>query len=69
MGIQEALEELKGVTLESLVVAGRVAKALRIKAERSEADLADFPLLVHIDEIITYGKEAAIPWEKFTYEK
>ena len=69
MGIQEALEELKGVTLESLVVAGRVARALRIKAAQGEADLADFPLLVHIDEIITYGKEAAIPWEKFTYEK
>ena len=68
MGIQEALAQLQGVTLESLVVAKRVAKALRIKAARGEVDLAEFPLLVHIDEIITSGAEVAIPWEKFTYE-
>lgn len=69
MGIKEALEELKGVTLESLVVAQRVAKALRIKASRGEVDLKEFPLLVHIDEIITSGAAVDIPWEKFTYEK
>ena len=69
MGIKEALDELKGVTLESLVVAGRVAKALRIKAARGEANLEDFPLLTHMDDIITNGAEVAIPWEKFTYEK
>ena len=69
MGIKEALEELKGVTLESLVVAQRVAKALRIKAARREIDLAEFPLLTHIDEIIVSGTAVDIPWEKFTYEK
>lgn len=69
MGIKEALEELKGVTLESLVVAQRVAKALRIKAARGEIDLAEFPLLTHIDEIIVSGVAVDIPWEKFTYEK
>lgn len=69
MGIKEALEELKGVTLESLVVAQRVAKALRIKAARGEIDLAEFPLLTHIDEIIVSGTAVDIPWEKFTYEK
>ena len=69
MGIKEALEELQGVTLESLVVAGRVAKALRRRAARGEANLEEFPLLTHIDEIITNGKEVDIPWEKFTYEK
>ena len=69
MSIKEALEELKGVTLESLVVAGRVAKALRIKAARGEVNLEEFPLLVHMDDIITNGREVDIPWEKFTYEK
>ena len=68
MGIKEALDEFKGVTLESLVVAGRVAKALRIKAARGEANLEDFPLLTHMDDIITNGAAVAIPWEKFTYE-
>ena len=69
MSIQDALNELKGVTLESLVVAGRVAKALRIKAARGEVNLEEFPLLVHMDDIITNGREVDIPWEAFTYEK
>ncbi|MBQ7566866.1 MAG: glycerol-3-phosphate dehydrogenase [Oscillospiraceae bacterium] len=67
--IDEAKQELAGVTLESLVVAGRVARALRIKAQRGEADLKDYPLLLHIDEIITDGKPVNIPWEAFTFEQ
>lgn len=67
--ITEAKEELKGVTLESLVVAERVARAIKIKAAKGEIDAAEFPLLLHIDEIITEGKEVNIPWEKFTFEK
>ena len=67
--IDEAKKELKGVTLESLVVSERVARAVRAKAARGEADLAEFPLLMHIDEIVTQGKPVDIPWEKFTFEK
>ena len=67
--IDEAKTELKGVTLESLVVAERVAKAIRVKAERGIVDASEFPLLLHIDEIITQGKPVDIPWEKFTFEK
>ena len=69
LDIDEAKAELKGVTLESLVVAERVAKAVRVKAENGKADLNDFPLLMHIDEIITQKKEVNIPWESFTFEK
>lgn len=69
LDIDQAKQELNGITLESLVVAERVAKAIRVKAQRGEADLAEFPLLIHIDEIITQGKEANIPWEAFTFEK
>ena len=32
-------------------------------------DIRDFPLLMHIDEILTQGKEVNIPWEAFTYEQ
>lgn len=66
--IKEALEELKGVTLESLVVAERVARAVRVKAKRGLVDLQDYTLLMHIDEIITQGREVDIPWEAFTFE-
>ena len=69
LNIDEAKAELKGVTLESLVVAERVAKAIRVKAEKGLINLQDFPLLMHIDEIITQKKAVNIPWEKFTFER
>ncbi len=67
LNIDEAKAELNGVTLESLVVAVRVARAMRIRAEKGELDLKDFPLLMHVDEILTEKAEVSIPWEKFTY--
>ncbi len=69
LNIDEAKAELKGVTLESLVVAERVAKAVKVKAEKGEVNAEEFPLLMHIDEIITAKKEVNIPWEKFTFER
>ncbi len=66
--IKEAKEELNGVTLESLVVAERVARAVRTKATLGQVSLEKFPLLMHIDEIIIEGKEVNIPWDKFTFE-
>jgi len=66
--IKEAKEELNGVTLESLVVAERVARAIKTKAKLGQVSLEKFPLLMHIDEIIIEGKEVNIPWEKFTFE-
>ena len=69
MSMQEAEEELKGVTLESLVVAKRVARVIRYHAARGTLDMADFPLLLHIDEILTENVPVVIPWEAFTYEE
>ena len=59
---------LAGVTLESIVVAQRVARAIRTKAENGGADLSDFPLLLHVDDVIRNGKDAALPWDDFTFE-
>ena len=61
-------EILSGVTLESLVVAGRVARAIRKKAEAGTLSLSDFPLLVHADRVVTEGVDASLPWEAFTFE-
>ena len=69
LNIDEAKAELAGITLESLVVAGRVAEAIRVKAKKGLVDLQDFPLLMHIDEIITQKKPVNIPWESFTFER
>lgn len=63
--IDEALEKLQGVTLESLVVAKRVAQALRIRAAQGKIDLETYPLLLHVDSIISERKGVNIPWEKF----
>ena len=67
--IDEAKEALNGVTLESLVVAERVARAVKMNIKKGVLDGADFPLLLHIDEIITQKAAVLIPWEKFTYKE
>ena len=67
--IDEAKEELKGVTLESLVVAERVARAVKKHVAAGRLDAADFPLLMHTDEILTEKKPVNIPWESFTFER
>ncbi len=69
LSIEEAKAELNGVTLESLVVAERVARAVRISGKKGLLDLKDFPLLSHIDEIITKKQPVDIPWEAFVFEK
>lgn len=66
--IDEAKAQLKGVTLESLVVAERVAKAVKVKAQKGLVNADEFPLLMHIDEIITQKKPVNIPWETFAFE-
>jgi glycerol-3-phosphate dehydrogenase (NAD(P)+) len=65
LSIDEALARLQGVTLESLVVAGRVARALKAKAAQGLVNLDDFPLLMHVDEIVTDRCPVNIPWDRF----
>ena len=67
LDIDQAKAELKGVTLESLVVAVRVAKAIKINLKKGTLKKEDFPLLLHIDEILSEKKQVDIPWELFTY--
>ncbi len=66
--IEKAKAELNGVTLESLVVAERVARAVKINIEKGTLNKGDFPLLLHIDEILSDKMEVNIPWESFTYQ-
>ena len=61
--INEALDKLQGVTLESLVIAKRVNAAL-LRRYSPEALAEKFPLLAHVSGLIS-GKQAPIPWEKF----
>ncbi len=67
LNIDEAKAELAGVTLESLVVAERVARAVKKHVASGRLNAADFPLLLHIDQILTEKAPVNIPWEDFTF--
>ncbi len=65
LSIDEALAELAGVTLESTVVAKRVAEAIYIKDAKGELNKEDFPLLLHVNDLLLGKGLVNIPWEKF----
>ena len=67
--IDEAKAELKGVTLESLVVAERVGRAVKARIAAGELDAADFPLLLHIDQLLAGKGTAELPWDDFRFER
>jgi glycerol-3-phosphate dehydrogenase (NAD(P)+) len=59
------MKQLEGVTLESIVIATRTARAVRKLADKQKAKLSDFPLLMHVDELISQNKRVDIPWQLF----
>lgn len=63
----QAKEALNGLTLESLVVAERVARAIRVNIRKGVLRAEDFPLLLHIDDILSDKQKVNIPWKQFTY--
>ena len=65
LNIDEAKEELNGVTLESLVVAERVARAVNVRIAKGELCASDFPLLLHAYDILTQKATVNIPWDAF----
>lgn len=67
LSVEQAKQELQGVTLESLVVSERVARAIGIAAENGAVDRNDFPLLLHVNDVLTAHKPPELPWEKFTF--
>ena len=69
LNIDEAKAKLNGVTLESLVVAKRVARAVKLNIKKGILIEQNFPLLLHIDEILSKKMKVNIPWDKFTYSE
>lgn len=68
MSFEQAMAELSGITLESTVIATRTARAVRTLIRRGIADTSDFPLLLHIDDLINHGAAVNIPWNDFETE-
>lgn len=69
MSFEEAMKRLEGVTLESIFIATRTAKAVKERIAMGTLDAKDFPLLIHIDELINGGKLVNVPWASFETEK
>jgi glycerol-3-phosphate dehydrogenase (NAD(P)+) len=65
LSFAQAMEELAGITLESVAITNTVARVLRRRAANGKTNLSGFPLLIHIDEIINRGATVAIPWASF----
>jgi glycerol-3-phosphate dehydrogenase (NAD(P)+) len=61
----EARQQLAGVTLESVEIITRVARALPKLKTRGIVSPGLFPLLTHLDEIINQGKAVNLPWKRF----
>lgn len=57
----EARAELSGITLESVAIITAAARAMG----RDPAAARDFPLLLHLDQIINHAAPVAIPWDIF----
>ena len=64
-----AVKELDGVTLESFVIASRAGEAVRTLIDAGKASKSDFPLLLHVYDLITNNAAVDIPWDKFTTER
>jgi glycerol-3-phosphate dehydrogenase (NAD(P)+) len=62
---RQARAILAGVTLESVAIITRVARALPKLAARNLLRLDDFPLMLHLDEIVNGEQAVEIPWERF----
>lgn len=61
----EARQRMADVTLESVEIITRAARALPKLAQRGLVDLKDFPLLLHLDAVINQGQPVALPWDFF----
>ena len=68
LSFDEAMAELQGVTLESIVIATRTARAVRKLIAKGIVSATDFPLLLHVDEIINGDAKVDIPWHAFETE-
>lgn len=66
--IEEIKEQLKGQTLEAVVIATRTARAVRALAKAGKVKESDFPLLLHVDALLNQGAALNIPWKEFQKE-
>lgn len=65
LSIDEVKEKLKGQTLEAIVIATRTARAVKKLSKRGLLNEEDFPLLMHVDELLNEDAKLNVPWKSF----
>ena len=66
---EAAMDRLKGVTLESIVIAERTGRAVHRLIDAGKVAPASFPLLLHVYDVLKNGASAKdIPWSAFETE-
>ena len=53
------------MTLESVEIATRTARAVKNLVRRGVVRLEDSPLKMHVDAVLNGGFSVAIPWDSF----
>ena len=66
MPFQEAMAELSGITLESVVIAGRLISAVSKAIEAGRFSQNQFPLLMYVGSLLRGATAGGIPFEQFT---
>lgn len=67
IGIDEALAQLSGETLESIVVTKRLAQALGARAAKGDIQFDQFPLLMLVDSLVSGAQTfTQIDWAKLS---
>lgn len=67
--VEQAMDELEGLTLESVVIINRAVKAVRQYIETGALQAAHFPLLMHLGDLLDGKTTVDIPWDAFTTDK
>jgi glycerol-3-phosphate dehydrogenase (NAD(P)+) len=65
---EQALQKLDGMTLESVAIAKIVTETLKMQEIQGKLDTKQFPLLMHIYDLITGKTTVNIPWQLFEEE-
>ena len=68
MSFKDAMEALKGVTLESIAIAGRTVEAAKSLESLGVIKADDLPLLYHIGRLLDNETGIDVPWKKFEKE-
>lgn len=61
----QAADELSGVTLESVAITKVVIEALKKMEQAGKTDIGQFPLLMHIYDMIAGKTTVNVPWRLF----